>query len=252
MNKLAKAVKPGLAGSDVRQIVGVVSGIGAGSEVAADNTPAAEGETAAATATAAAPTTGTGGGGGGGEKGTGGIPLAKTVKAIQRFRSASSDNSIHHPQEVAEKLMTQCKRGDWAGAEDTCLEAVKHGVDTDVRADGTGWTPLHFAAKDNQARIAEHLLDLGFDINAQATDGVTPLHLACAFAREDTIRILLSRQADTLIVGGVCSLLISIIIIIIIITIIREKINSQCKHYTRRMMMFVMRFAAHKTFFYGV
>ena len=34
-------------------------------------------------------------------------------------------------------------------------------------------------------------------------DGITALHLACAFAREDTVRLLLTRKADPLIPGGV-------------------------------------------------
>ena len=37
-------------------------------------------------------------------------------------------------------------------------------------------------------------------------DGITALHLACAYAREDTVRLLLTRKADPLIPGGVMTM----------------------------------------------
>jgi ankyrin repeat protein len=40
-----------------------------------------------------------------------------------------------------------------------------------------------FAAKENRVNIVERLLEIGFDVNARASDGTTALHLACAYAR---------------------------------------------------------------------
>lgn len=89
---------------------------------------------------------------------------------------------------VSQHLIQLCRRGDWLGV-DTLLRLTPYeDLNLDERAQNTGWTPLMFATKENRVNIVERLLEIGYDVNARAADGITALHLACAYAREDTIR----------------------------------------------------------------
>lgn len=107
------------------------------------------------------------------------------------------------PQEMAGRLMLACKRGDWLMADHLLKKSKTDGLDIRYVTEHLGWNPLHFAAKDNRVNLIDPLLEAGYSVNAKAKDGTTPLHLACIFAREDTIRILLLRGADPSIPGGV-------------------------------------------------
>lgn len=104
--------------------------------------------------------------------------------------------------ELGKQLLNSARHSDWALVDEILNFARVYGINTDVVTDTNRWTPAMYAARDNRAMIVEKLIDLGFDINVQALDGVTALHLACAFAREETIRVLLSGNADTTIRGG--------------------------------------------------
>ncbi|RWS27838.1 ion channel nompc-like protein [Leptotrombidium deliense] len=101
-----------------------------------------------------------------------------------------------------QRLLLMCKKGDWL-AVDTLLKYVEPSeLDLNMTIEGILWTPVMFAAQDNRVNIIEKLLDIGYNVNARAVDGITALHLACAHAREDTIRLLLARKADPLLAGG--------------------------------------------------
>lgn len=104
--------------------------------------------------------------------------------------------------ELGRQLLNSARHSDWSLVDEILNFARVYGINTDVVTDTNRWTPPMYAARDNRAMIVEKLIDLGFDINAQALDGVTALHLACAFAREETIRVLLSGNADPTIKGG--------------------------------------------------
>lgn len=103
---------------------------------------------------------------------------------------------------LGKQLLNSARHSDWSLVDEIVNFARVYGINTDVVTDTNRWTPVMYAARDNRAMIVEKLIDLGFDVNAQALDGVTALHLACAFAREETIRVLLSGNADTTIKGG--------------------------------------------------
>ena len=71
-----------------------------------------------------------------------------------------------------------------------------------IKADKTGWTPLHLAAGLAELNITNRLLDLGADINARTVDGSTSLHVAIQpkngldeQQRLEEIKLLLGRGA---------------------------------------------------------
>lgn len=103
---------------------------------------------------------------------------------------------------LAKQLLNSARHSDWLLVDEILNFARVYGINTDIVTDTNRWTPTMYAARDNRAIIVEKLIDLGFDVNAQALNGVSALHLACAFAREETIRVLLSGNADTTIKGG--------------------------------------------------
>jgi len=61
--------------------------------------------------------------------------------------------------------------------------------------DSSGWTLLHFAAKDDSVDAARLLLDAGADLERVIPGGWTVLHLAVCRARVETTRLLLQRGA---------------------------------------------------------
>ncbi|XP_027200011.2 LOW QUALITY PROTEIN: uncharacterized protein LOC113794122 [Dermatophagoides pteronyssinus] len=115
-----------------------------------------------------------------------------------------SSRATKNISDYGHKLVALCRKGDWVGV-DTIIKYInKYNVEFDKTAvsETTGWSPLMFAVRDNRIQISEQLIDLGIPINTKAKDGITALHLACAYAREDTIRLLLTNKADAMIPGG--------------------------------------------------
>nr|XP_046909522.1 uncharacterized protein LOC124490979 [Dermatophagoides farinae] len=115
-----------------------------------------------------------------------------------------SSRTTKNISDYGHKLVALCRKGDWVGV-DTIIKYInKYNVEFDKTAvsETTGWSPLMFAVRDNRIQISEQLIDLGIPINTKAKDGITALHLACAYAREDTIRLLLTNKADAMIPGG--------------------------------------------------
>ena len=54
---------------------------------------------------------------------------------------------------------------------------VELGADVNVQATG-GWSPLHLAAANGHVEVVNTLVQHGADVNVQKTDGSSPLHLA--------------------------------------------------------------------------
>ncbi|NGX39944.1 MAG: Phosphocholine transferase AnkX [Chlamydiae bacterium] len=66
-----------------------------------------------------------------------------------------------------------------------------------ITANKSGATPLHFAARMDEAGIAKQLLAANADVNAQTVEGMTtPLHIAVEFGSEEVLPILLDYGAD--------------------------------------------------------
>jgi hypothetical protein len=62
--------------------------------------------------------------------------------------------------------------------------------------DVSGFTPLHWAARNGHIEIARLLLQNGADVNANDNFGYTPLHLAAIFGRIDILRLLFENGVD--------------------------------------------------------
>ena len=86
-----------------------------------------------------------------------------------------------------------------AAAELGNIEAVKQHLDdgTEVNAkDGTGRTPLHWAAWVGHKEIAELLIENGADVNAKDEEDFTPLHHAAWVDHKEIAELLIANGAD--------------------------------------------------------
>jgi ankyrin repeat protein len=70
---------------------------------------------------------------------------------------------------------------------------IERGADVDA-ADDSGWTALHFAARDHLSSVARVLLNAGAAPDPVATDGTTPLWQCVMSNRrdDDIVRLLLA------------------------------------------------------------
>ena len=82
-------------------------------------------------------------------------------------------------------------RGFMAGI-DACL---KHGADVEMQ-DGSGRTPLHWAAVAGALEAARLLIDSQVNVNVTTKSGSTPLHMASEAGKAHFVAWLLSQNAD--------------------------------------------------------
>jgi len=76
------------------------------------------------------------------------------------------------------------------------LDASQKLLARGARVNGSGWTPLHYAASGPNTRLVELLLSQGADLEAEAPNGSTPLMLAAQTGPEATIELMLRQGAD--------------------------------------------------------
>jgi ankyrin repeat protein len=84
------------------------------------------------------------------------------------------------------------------------VRALLDGSATTSLKGNQGWTPLHVVAEggdynsrdDNDAIVAQLLLERGADVNVPDDDNQTPLHLACYFGRVKVVQVLINAGAN--------------------------------------------------------
>lgn len=67
--------------------------------------------------------------------------------------------------------------------------------------DAEGNTLLHFAAWLDLSQLVQKLIDAGHPLDMQNSYGMSPLHLACQYGRENVVEVLLLAKADPTILG---------------------------------------------------
>lgn len=121
------------------------------------------------------------------------------------------------PEELDMKLLWLCKMSEWTQVEElvsnkrqlALFKAIGGRRMRQVVCEGSLWTALHYAAKDNKSSLIEKFVKtLGLNVNARAHDQLTALHLACMFIPfkgfdcEATVRALLACRADPTLKAG--------------------------------------------------
>lgn len=78
------------------------------------------------------------------------------------------------------------------------LECVKllTSAGAPLELDGTGWSPLSYAAFAGRKDVAEYLIGQGAKVNARAPNSMTPLMLAARNGHTDMVKLLLDNHAD--------------------------------------------------------
>jgi ankyrin repeat protein len=102
-----------------------------------------------------------------------------------------------HTATFADAIHDACRKGDTEAA----MKLVNaNPAAAKAREASTGYTPLHIAAIEGNAQLAQFLINKGVEINATADaiswKRVTPLHVAINNKREAVALLLLARGAD--------------------------------------------------------
>lgn len=77
---------------------------------------------------------------------------------------------------------------------DVALELIREGADVKA-VDARGFTPLHYAAANDEMTVVPILVDKGADVNATGKEGYTPLNLARFYKASNAIGFLTSKGA---------------------------------------------------------
>lgn len=86
---------------------------------------------------------------------------------------------------------------------DSAKALVYIGADVS-KANSSGTTPLHAAARNGNAELVGILITIGADVNALDWEGQTPLHAAAGRGHTECVSALLDAGADRTIVSRGC------------------------------------------------
>lgn len=104
-------------------------------------------------------------------------------------------------QQMFEKLIGFIKNAEWALLE-TWLRKLEFGVDLQINNidSESGLSPLIWTVKEGRMQISERLIELGANLNQVLSNGMTALHYAVQTAKEELVRGLLKRNADSTVI----------------------------------------------------
>ncbi|KAG8181425.1 hypothetical protein JTE90_018892 [Oedothorax gibbosus] len=90
------------------------------------------------------------------------------------------------------------EKGIWGAAFDGDVQKLEKLLRTThpSSADSSGYTALHYAARNNKEEACRVLLSSGADPNAQTHGGATPLHRASLLGHITIVNLLLHYKAD--------------------------------------------------------
>ena len=73
-----------------------------------------------------------------------------------------------------------------------CKKLVARGANPNL----PGWTPLIYAATNNQIEVMRYLIEVGADVNAESPNGTTALMMAARGGHVEAVKLLLARGAE--------------------------------------------------------
>jgi ankyrin repeat protein len=92
--------------------------------------------------------------------------------------------------------LNMCSNNQLTYADDDILDLLHEaGADLELGS-ASGLKPLHFAARDENVRVAKKLLELGAKLDSRSDYGLTPLHSAAQYAATGVGRLLLDSGAN--------------------------------------------------------
>ena len=97
-------------------------------------------------------------------------------------------------------LNAACMRMPWFGS-----NAIGMLVASKVKVNGHGegsMTPLHYASRNGCIEVAEYLLRIGANLEAELDEWGTPLQVACFYDKDEIIKLLVEQGANVKASGG--------------------------------------------------
>lgn len=90
------------------------------------------------------------------------------------------------------------ERGIWTAALYSDIPRLQSFIDKDKTndCDNSGYTALHYAARNGNLEACQLLLSAGANVNAQTNGGVTALHRATMMGHLNIAKLLISRNAN--------------------------------------------------------
>lgn len=117
---------------------------------------------------------------------------ASVTKPLIRDDGQDNDISVTNDTPVLVRL---CKNARPEEPTDLIVDFL-HEKEIDVNiTDGDGFTPLHFACKNNHRLLVDHLLTAGARVDLTDPEGVSPLHIACSNNNHGIAELLLAKNA---------------------------------------------------------
>ena len=125
------------------------------------------------------------------------------VEAVRRLLASGASPNSFDPEVDPESpaawetpILALCKVRRFTDGCAACLELLRDaGADLEA-TDGYGLTPLHYAARRGDTKIASLLVEAGVDVDAKTPDGDTALYLAVRHRATSCVEVLLAAGAS--------------------------------------------------------
>ena len=109
----------------------------------------------------------------------------KVLESLIRHPSTKLNVKNSHGESL---LMLVCLKGN--------LKLTQLLIERQADINHPGWTPLHYAATNGNAKIVKLLLDESAYIDAESPNGTTPLMMAARYGTPEAVQLLIKEGAD--------------------------------------------------------